>query len=283
MTLRLGILYDRAKWEEKALKREAERRGLKVSMLNILNSVMQVSDGDEFQEDVYIQRSLSFFKGLYSTAILEHHGKTVVNSYKTSVTCGNKLLTTLALVEHGVPTPRTVVAFSEEAALKAVEALGYPAILKPIHGSWGRLVALLNDPSSAKAIIESRAYLHPIHKVFYIQEFVKRPPRDIRSFVVGDRVVTAIYRVAPRGEWRTNVMIGGRVEVCPITDELEDLSLKAAEAVGGGVLGVDIMEGSNGLIVHEVNHVPGFANAAKVSKESLPGLIVEYAVELAKR
>ena len=169
------------------------------------------------------------------------------------------------------------------AALKAVEALGYPAILKPIHGSWGRLVALLNDPSSAKAIIESRAYLHPIHKVFYIQEFVKRPPRDIRSFVVGDRVVTAIYRVAPRGEWRTNVMRGGRVEVCPITEELEELSLKAAEAVGGGVLGVDIMEGSNGLIVHEVNHVPGFANAAKVSKESLPGLIVEYAVELAKR
>lgn len=283
MTLRLGILYDRAKWEEKALKREAERRGLKVSMLNILNSVMQVSDGDEFQEDVYIQRSLSFFKGLYSTAILEHHGKTVINSYKTSVTCGNKLLTTLALVKHGVPTPKTVVAFSEEAALKAVEALGYPAILKPIHGSWGRLVAILNDPPSAKAIVESRAYLHPIHKVFYIQEFVKRPPRDIRSFVVGDRVVAAIYRVAPEGEWRTNVMRGGRVEVCPITDELEELSLKAAEAVGGGVLGVDIMEGSNGLVVHEVNHVPGFANAARVVEQNIPGLIVEYAKELAKR
>ena len=283
MTLRLGILYDRAKWEEKALKREAERRGLKVSMLNILNSVMRVSDGSEFKEDVYIQRSLSFFKGLYSTAIIEHHGKTVVNSYRTSVTCGNKLLTTLALVEHGVPTPRTVVAFSEEGALKAVETLGYPAVLKPIHGSWGRLVAILNDPSSAKAIVESRAYLHPIHRVFYIQEFVERPPRDIRSFVVGDRVVAAMYRVAPRGEWRTNVMRGGRVEVCPITDELEDLSLKAAEAVGGGVLGVDIMEGDNGLIVHEVNHVPGFANTARIVEPNLPGLIVEYAVELAKR
>jgi len=271
MTLRLGILYDRAKWEEKALKREAERRGIKVSMLNILNSVMRVSDGSEFKEDVYIQRSLSFFKGLYSTAIIEHHGKTVVNSYRTSVTCGNKLLTTLALVEHGVPTPRTVVAFSEEGALKAVETLGYPAVLKPIHGSWGRLVAILNDPSSAKAIVESRAYL------------VERPPRDIRSFVVGDRVVAAMYRVAPRGEWRTNVMRGGRVEVCPITDELEDLSLKAAEAVGGGVLGVDIMEGDNGLIVHEVNHVPGFANTARIVEPNLPGLIVEYAVELAKR
>lgn len=283
MTLRLGILYDRAKWEEKALKREAERRGVEVRMLNVLNTVMDVSDGSCFTEDIYVQRALSFFKGLYSTAILEHHGRRVINSYKTSATCGNKLLTTLALMESGVPTPRTLVAFSEESALRAVEEVGYPAILKPIHGSWGRLVAFLKDPSSAKAVIETRMFLHPIHRVFYIQEYVERPPRDIRSFVVGDRVVAAIYRIAPEREWRTNVMRGGSIEVCPITEELRELSLKAAEAVGGGVLGVDIMEGNDGLTVHEVNHVPGFAHTVMATGVNIPGLIVEYAVELAKR
>jgi [lysine-biosynthesis-protein LysW]--L-2-aminoadipate ligase len=161
--------------------------------------------------------------------------------------------------------------------------LGYPAVLKPVVGSWGRLVALIKDVDSARAIIEGREYLHPIQQVYYLQEKIKRPERDIRCYVIGDQAVAAIYRHAPLGDWRTNTARGGVAENLPITSELEDLSVRAAHAVGGGAFGVDLMETESGLVVHEVNHTTEFKNTVRVTGVDIPKLLLEYTQRQAKQ
>lgn len=218
------------------------------------------------------------------TAALENMGIQVINPLNVTLTCGNKLLTTLKLTKAGVPTPRTFLSFTIDPALKIIEKLNYRAILKPVLGSWGRLLAPLKDPESAEAILESRQYMFPLYQVYYIQEMVKRPPRDIRVTVIGDQAVAAIYRISPTGDWRTNLARGGIAKECKITKEIEEISLKAAEAVGGGVLGVDLMECKDGgYVVHEVNHTIEFAGTISTTEVNIPALIIDYALTTVKK
>jgi [lysine-biosynthesis-protein LysW]--L-2-aminoadipate ligase len=156
------------------------------------------------------------------------------------------------------------------------------AVLKPVTGSWGRMIALMNDPEAAMAILEDREYMYPLYSIFYMQEYVKRPPRDIRTFVIGERVVGGIYRYQPEGDWRTNAAIGGRAEKCEITPEIEDISIKAAKSVGNGIFGIDIMESERGYLVHEVNSTTEFKNTVRVSQVDIPGEILNYLVEVAR-
>lgn len=282
MPVNIAMIYTRVRWEEKAILREIRKRDISVTPIKLTEHFFNLTKFS-VGHDIYLQRTISYFAGLYSTAILEAAGARVVNSYKVSAICGNKLLTTLKLLQHNVPTPKTIVAFSVETALEAVKRLGYPSILKPIYGSWGRLVAPLNDPQSAKAIFENRTVMHPLYQIYYIQEYIKRPSRDIRAFVIGDEVPVAIYRVSKKGEWRTNTSLGGKALPCPVTEELRELCLKAAEAVGGGILGIDLMEDrEKGLVVHEVNHVIEFRNTVPVTGVNIPAYIVDYLVEVAK-
>jgi len=283
MTVNAAMIYTRIRWEEKAILEEAKKKSVAITPVRLTDRFFDLSR-PKVEYDAYLQRTISYFAGLYSTAILEAAGATVVNSFEVSAICGNKLLTTLRLLKHGVPTPRTTVAFDVEAALRAVEVLGYPSILKPVYGSWGRLVAILKDPQSAKAIFENRAVMHPLYQIYYVQEYVRRPPRDIRAFVIGEEVPVAIYRVSGSGDWRTNTSLGGRAVPCKVTEELRDLCLRAAEAVGGGILGVDLMEDERrGLVVHEVNHVVEFRNTVPATGVNIPAYIVDYLVEVAKR
>jgi len=240
------------------------------------------NDGIELA-DAFLQRCISYFRSIHVTATLESRGRHVVNSFEAASTCGNKLLASIRLSRAKVPTPRTFVAFTQDSALKALEELGYPAVLKPVVGSWGRLVALIKDMDSAKSIIEAREYMHPIQQVYYIQEKIKRPERDIRCYVIGEQAVAAIYRHAPPGDWRTNTARGGVAENLPITSDLEDLSIKAAQAVGGGAFGVDLMETESGLVVHEVNHTTEFKNTVRVTRVDIPKLLLEYTEAQAKQ
>jgi len=278
------ILHDVVRIEEKMLVESAARMGIDVKLVDTRNMVLD-SHGSPggIVDGVAFQRSVSYYRHLHVTAYLEYAGVTVVNGLQTVIVAGNKMLTTLALARSGVPTPRTLVAFSRDGALSAYESLGGKAVLKPVLGSWGRLVALLDSRAAAQAVLEDREEMGPIHQVYYLQEYVRRPPRDIRSFVVGDRVVAAIYRYQPPDDWRTNTARGGRAEPCPITKELEDISLRAAEAVGGGVLGVDAMETEEGLLVHEVNHNPEFRNSVRVTGIDIAGQMMEYVAGIAKR
>ncbi|MCP8316926.1 MAG: lysine biosynthesis protein LysX [archaeon] len=277
------MVYDYIRWEEKAIADAARKRGVDLKLIDSKDvSLLLDSNYEDDFGNVVLQRCLSYFRSLHLTAALEAKGISVINNFKVALTAGNKLLTTLALIKAGVPTPRTALSFASESAIKSLERLGYPSVLKPTIGSWGRLVALLKDRDSAEAIFEDREHMFPLYQVYYIQEYVKRPPRDIRSIVIDDKVVAAIYRVSLSGNWKTNMALGAKAENCPITKELEDICVKASKAVGGGILGVDCMESPNGLLVHEVNNTTEFKNTVPTTGVDIPGLIIDYLVKYRK-
>jgi [lysine-biosynthesis-protein LysW]--L-2-aminoadipate ligase len=261
----IGLIYDRIRWEEKSL----------------LNTSKKIKK--DFGE-IIIQRCISYFRGLHLTALLENFGIKVINPLNVSLMCGNKLFTSLALVKAGVPTPKTLVAFTNDGATKALTNLGYPAVLKPVIGSWGRLIALIRDKESAQAIIESRKEMqNALLQIYYIQEYVERPPRDIRVLVIGDEAVAASYRYSSKGDWRTNVSRGGTCKPCPLTKELEDLAIKAVEALGTGVLAVDCMESPEGILVHEVNNTVEFRGLCSTTNVNIPKKIIDYVTGMTKK
>jgi [lysine-biosynthesis-protein LysW]--L-2-aminoadipate ligase len=279
-----ALLYDTIRWEEKAIAAAAEKRGVNADLVDSRDLSITLNSGElPLAERVVLQRSVSYFRNVHSTAALEASGHRVVNSFPCAWVCGNKLFGTLELVRHGVPTPKTVLAMAEDSALRSVERIGYPAVVKPVVGSWGRLSALLKDEDAARAVIEDREHMFPLYQIYYIQEFVKRPPRDIRSFVIGERTVAAIYRYSGGSEWRTNTARGGRAEKCRITSELDELSIKAANAVGGEFVGVDLMESEDGLLVHEVNNTTEFKNTVPATGVDIPGMVIDYLVSVQKR
>ena len=282
--MQMSMVYDTIRWEEKAIFKAAEQRGIELKMVNAKDMDM---DFDRPVPDYFgaatLQRCTSYYRGLHSTAFLEYKKQLVVNDLQTIINAGNKMLTSLALVANGVPTPYTSVSTSYETAMKQfAEKFHGKAVIKPVTGSWGRMVALLNDPEAAMAVLEDREYMYPLYSIFYMQEYVNRPPRDIRTFVIGDRVVGGIYRYQPEGDWRTNAAIGGRVEKCEITPEIEKISIKAANSVGKGVFGIDIMESDRGYLVHEVNSTTEFKNTVRVAQVDIPGEILDYVTEGAK-
>ena len=286
--IKIGIIFDRMRWDEKALIDAAKKAGVDLKIVDLKEVYIDTLEApaklrQEFGE-VVLQRCMSYFRGLHMTAVLENSGLYIINSFRVSSTCGNKLFTTLTLNKAGIPSPKTVVAFTEDGASKALEKIGYPAVMKPVVGSWGRLIALVRDKESAQAIIESREQMsNALLQIYYVQEYIQRPPRDLRILVIGDEVAAASYRYSSKGEWRTNVARGGTSESCPVTDELEDIAIKAAKAVGGGVLAVDCMESSRGLLVHEVNNTVEFRGLYSATKVDIPGKIINYAIKVMKR
>ena len=277
-------MYDQLRPDERLIIDAAKREGIDLTLYDtdrLTWDVTSQQDGIDLA-DAFLQRCMSYFRSIHVTAALEARGKPVVNSFKASTTCGNKLIASIALSRAKIPTPRTFLAFTQEGSLKALERLGYPAVLKPVVGSWGRLVAQLKDPESAAAILEPREYMHPIQQVYYLQEKIKRPERDVRCYVIGDQAVAAIYRNAPPGEWRTNTARGGVAENLPVTPELAEVSIRAAEAVGGGAFGVDLMETEAGFVVHEVNHTTEFKNTVRVTGVDIPKLLLEYTINRVK-
>jgi [lysine-biosynthesis-protein LysW]---L-2-aminoadipate ligase len=275
----LTILYDNIRWEEKALFEASKRKGIKVSMLDCkaLSLKLENNNKDRLSGVTVIQRCVSYFRSIHSTSMLEGLGYRVINSFETSNICGNKLFAHVTLRRYGVKTPNAITAFSAEAALSAIEEIGYPVVIKPTVGSWGRLIGLLRDRDAAEAVIENREYMFPLYRIYFFEEFIKRPPRDIRAIVIGDEVAAAIYRYSGNDEWKTNMALGGRAEPCCISKEMEDLCLKAANAVRGEIVGVDLMESDEaGLMVHEVNSTTEFKNTVRVTGVDVPELAVEY-------
>jgi [lysine-biosynthesis-protein LysW]---L-2-aminoadipate ligase len=281
------MVYDLVRLEEKAIIEVAKKRSeIELKAFDSKDLYFDLLDGRNAEATfgkVVLQRCASYFRNLHLTAALEGFGLQVVNSLNVALTTGNKVLTTIALGRANVPTPRTKIAFTEETALTALDELGYPAIIKPTIGSWGRLVGLLNDVDAAKSVLEDRQEMFPLYHVYYLQEKIRRPPRDIRAVVIGDRTVAAIYRISTTGDWRTNTARGGRAENMPVTKELDDICISATKPFGSGIYGVDLMESEErGLLVHEVNNTTEFKNVLAQSRVDIPGLIVDYLVEKAK-
>jgi len=283
----LCVVYDKVRFEEKSIYDKALKKGIKTRMTDAKS--ITISTDSKRKElalgDVILQRSISHFRGLYLTACIEFLGFSVINKFKVGETCGNKLLTSLTLAKHKVPTPKTHFAYSAGAAMEVINRTGFPVVLKPIVGSWGRGVYPLRDEEVANMIIEMREENdNPLGRIYYIQEMVERPPRDLRCIVVGDEVIAAVYRYSAENEWRTNVARGGKAENAPITNELEEIALLAAKAVGGGVLGVDLMEDKQrGLLVHEINNTVEFRGASNVSSTDIASAIIDYSIAVVKK
>jgi len=283
----LSILCDKVRFEEKSLYEKAQTKGFESKIIDA--KTISIGTYNKKKDlplgDVILQRCVSYYRGLYLSACLEYLGFKVINKFDVGQICGNKLITSIKLEQNKIPTPKTQFAFSAESGLETIRKTGFPVVLKPIVGSWGRGIYPLRDLETASMVIEMREEDDsPLSRIYYVQEMVDRPPRDIRCIVIGDRAVTAIYRYSSQSEWRTNVARGGMVELAQMTKEMEDLALKAAKAVGGGILGVDMMEDKNkGLVVHEVNNTVEFRGAASVSKVDIPSEIINYAIKVAKR
>jgi [lysine-biosynthesis-protein LysW]--L-2-aminoadipate ligase len=273
------ILYDQLRWEEKSLIEAAKKKDIKLEVINCReNSIELDEDKSNYHDDIILQRCVSYYNNLHSTAAFEGLGAKVINSLHTAIMCGNKLFAHMELLKSGIAIPKAFCAFSNQSAMSILNKNGYPKVIKPVVGSWGRMIALLKDKEAAEAVIEDREHMYPLYHVFYFEEFVKRPPRDIRSIVVGDTVVAAIYRYSGDNEWKTNMALGGKAEACKVTKEMEELCLKAAKTMKGEILGVDLMESENGLLVHEVNNTTEFKNTVRVTGVDIPSLIIDHLI-----
>jgi [lysine-biosynthesis-protein LysW]---L-2-aminoadipate ligase len=285
--VKVCIIYDKVRFEEKSLYQKAKKKGINAQIIDA--KTITINTGSKRTNlqlgDVVIQRSISHFRGLYLTSCLEFLDFLVINKFKVGQICGNKLITSLTLAKYDVPTPKTHFAFSAESAIELIYKIGFPLVLKPVMGSWGRGVFPIRNEEMANMMIEMREESDsPLGRIFYIQEMVNRPPRDLRCIVVGDKLIAAIYRYSAQNEWRTNVARGGKAEAAPITKELEDIALRAAKAVGGGILGIDLMEDEKrGLLVHEVNNTVEFRGASSVCEADIADAIIEYALLIAKK
>ncbi len=279
MTPDITVLYDTIRWEEKALLEAGKKKNINIQMLDCRKLLLDL-DKEKDGYGTVLQRCVSYYRNVHSTAALEGMGVNVINCLETGIFAGNKLYTHMLLKKHGVATPNASVAFSKEAALETLEKIGYPKIIKPTVGSWGRMISKLNDKDSAEGIIESREKMYPIYQIHFLEEFVKRPPRDIRAIMVGEKVVAAIYRYSGNGSWKTNMALGGRAEKCEVTSEMEEICIKAKNAVQGQIVGVDLMESEDrGLLVHEVNNTTEYKNTVRVCEVDIPSLMLDYAIK----
>jgi [lysine-biosynthesis-protein LysW]---L-2-aminoadipate ligase len=275
----VGVLQSRVRIEEKLLLAELATRGVEIVRFDDRQFFLDLGAPDPAMTrcHVVLERCINHLRALYTLRVLNDWGVSTVNRYDVANICGDKLLTSTSLERAGVPAPRTLIAFTPETALDACKELGYPVVMKPAVGSWGRLLARVNDRDAAEALLEHKVTLGSFHHgAFYIQEFVNKPGRDIRSFVVGDETICAIYRDSPH--WITNTARGGVASNCPVTDELHELSQAAARAVGGGVLAIDLFESDRGLLVNEVNYTMEFRNSIDTTGVDIPARIVDYVI-----
>ncbi len=280
--MKLGMVYSLIRVEEKLLFEAAAKRNIELEKIDDRELIFGLRKDRKWMYDVVVERCISHSRALYALRFLNEYGLTTVNTYDVARVSGDKILTSLALERAKVPTPKTFVAFEPEMAIKAIERLGYPAVMKPPVGSWGRLLAKVDSRHAAEAIIEHKNVLGSyLHHIYYVQEYIDKPLRDIRAFVVGDECIAAVYRDSEH--WITNTARGARTTDCHVDDEIAELSLRAADAVGGGVIAVDLMESPRGLLVNETNYTMEFKHSIVPTGVDIPGKIIDYCVEVARR
>ena len=271
---RVAMLHGVVRREEKLLI-DAFGRAREIDLVLLEEREMAFAPASGYGFDAVLSRSVSFSRGLYARRIFEARGVPCFNSAGVAEICGDKLLTSLALETASVPQPEFRVAFDETAALESMEAMGFPVVLKPVVGSWGRLVARADDRDAAESLLEHRAALPSyMHHVYYVQRYVDKGGYDVRAFVVGERVIAAIRRWS--ANWRTNTHRGGRAEALAVNDDLASVCLSAARAVGGGMLAIDLFETGDGYLVNEVNDTMEFRNSIEPTGVDIPGAMVEH-------
>jgi len=280
--MRIAMTYTRLRAEERLLLDAFDAEGVGVTPIDLRRVVFDPENPGEWSGyDAVVDRSVSLTAGLNAARVIESFSVRCINPARAVEVCSDKLATTLALVGAGVATPGVRVATGADAGLEAVEAIGYPAVLKPTVGSWGRLVARVNDRDAAEAVIEHRDTLGSATQgVFYVQEHIDKPGRDIRVFVVGGRAIAGIVRRSEH--WVTNTARGATTEGIAVAGELGDLCERAARAVGADVAAVDVLEcPRRGLLVNELNHSMEFRNSIDTTGVDIPGHVARHVLSIA--
>ncbi len=275
--MNVGVLYSRIRRDEKLLLSELRDRGHEVTKIDVRKERFSIHEPPAAFEDVdiVVDRCLATSRSRYVTRFVDAYDVPVVNDPETAAICADKARNSLALAEADIPTPATEVTFTKESAMESIEEFGYPCVLKPVIGSWGRLMAKIDSRDAAEAILEHKETLgHYEHKVFYIQEFVEKPGRDIRVVATDGEPVAAMARSSDH--WLTNAARGAETESIEVTDEMADLVERASEAVGDGLLGIDLMETGDAYTVHEVNHTVEFKALNEVSEVDVPAAVVDW-------
>ena len=280
--MRVGFLHSIIRKEEKLLLDEfRSRQDVELVKIDDRQHFFDLHKND-FDLDVVVERCVNHSRAVHALKIFSDHDVPTVNAPEVAEVCGSKFLTTQALIKAGVPTPRCYLAFTPESALEAMDKLGYPCVIKPTTGSWGRLISKINDRDAAEAVLEHKQILGSYHhSIFYIQEYIEKQGKDIRSFVIGDRCIAAIYRHADH--WITNTARGGNTTNCPLNEDLSEISVKAAKSVGGGVVAIDVFETESGYSVNEVNYTMEFRNSIDVTGINIPAKVVDYVLEVGKK
>lgn len=280
--MKIGVICSRVRPEEKLLFNAIRKKSHELVQIDDRELVFDLHKTPKLNADIILDRCINYSRSSHIMKILNNRGINTVNRYEVIKVCGDKILTSIALEKNNIPTMKVRVAFSSESALKAIQELGFPAVLKPAVGSWGRLLSKVNDIASAETILEHKQVLGTYHhSVYYINEYVNKPGRDIRSFVIGGETICAIYRSSKH--WITNTARGGFATNCPLTSEIKEICARTSEALGGGVLAMDLFESENGLLINEVNHTMEFRNSIATTGVDIPGKVVDYLVEVARK
>lgn len=279
-TPQIAIVYGRLRVEERLLAAAFERRGIACDLIDERRIILRADDRWD-RYDAVLARNVSQLHAVHTVTMLNALGIPVINPLDVLERCNDKVRTSALLTQAGIPQPRYQVAFSADAVLEAIEEFGYPVVLKPPVGSWGRLLARVNDRDMAEALIEHKATLGSFHHgSFYIQEYVPKQGRDIRAFAIGDRVICAIYRNSEH--WITNTARGATATNCPLTPEMVDICRRTSHAIGGGLLAIDLFEHpERGLLVNEVNATIEFRNSIEPTGVDIPNEIVDYTLAVA--
>lgn len=279
--IRIGLLHTTIRGDEKLLIEAMGRHGVDFEAVDVREQIFDPKNHN-FDFNVMLERCVSTTKGILAAEFFETLGLPVINSISVARICDNKFLTSHILIKAGIPTPDFSLVFNEEMAKIAVSQVGgYPVVLKPISGSWGRLLAKINDDDALEAVIEQKTTLGgPHHHAFYFQKYIEKPGRDIRINVIGGQVVAAIYRQS--NHWITNTARGAVALPCKVDKKLQKIAVKAAEAIGEGIFGIDIFETKDGYMVNEVNHTMEFKNVQRVTGIDVAGKIIEYCISRIK-
>lgn len=279
--MEIGFLHSLVRKDEKLLIEEFNKRK-DVNLVMIDDRKLKFNlKNNNFNLDCIVERSINHSRALHALRLFESAGVKCINTFEVASICGDKLLTSAVLQDNNIPQPEVRVAFTETSALEAIEEMGYPVVLKPAVGSWGRLLSKINDRDAAESILEHKAILGSYHhSIFYIQNYIEKQGRDIRSFVVGGKCIAAIYRTSPH--WITNTAQGGVATKCVITDEIAELSIRAAKAVGGGIVAIDLFESEEGLMVNEVNYTMEFKNSIQTTGVNIPEIVVDYVLAVGR-
>ncbi len=278
--MKIGLLHSLIRKEEKLLIEAFRNAGVEPVMIDDRKLILDFNKAPDI--DILVERSINHSRALHALRLFESAGVLCINTHDVARICGDKLLTTAALKDKGIAQPESRVAFTEESALEAIEDLGYPVVLKPAVGSWGRLLSKINDRDAAETVLEHKAVLGSYHhSIFYIQQYIEKHGRDIRSFVVGDDCIAAIYRTSDH--WITKTARGATASKCEVTAGVADISLAAAEAVGGGIVAVDLFESDDGLMVNEVNYTMEFRNSIDTTGVDIPAVVANYVIQQARQ